>query len=231
MKRKMLAFVGLFSIVFLLAACGGGDDNQAEETGEAGEIEAPTISEEEKLAEDELVVTVNDDEVTGVTYNLVYTQLKLHAVQTGQDLSDDELKEMTIDSLIDRQLLMQEADKEGLLVSDDEAQEELEQLKEENKEGFETLLEQYQITEKLFQHQLVFELTMNKFLTEKIDVNVTNEEVEEAYEEAKEENEDLPELNEIHDTLKAEIENHRTNEALEEEITNLKDKSEIEIHI
>lgn len=225
MRKKLLAVIGFVSIVLLLTACGSQDE------GEAPALETPTISDEEKLEEEELVLTVNDDEVKGFTYNLVYTQLKLHVVQTGQDLSDEEIKEMTIDSLIDRQLLLQEAEKEDVLVSADEAKEELALLKEENKEGLDTLLEQYQMTEELFQHQLVFEMTMDEYVEEKIDVEVTNDEVEEAYEEAKKENDDLPELNEIHDTLKSQIENHRTSEALQERIEELKDESDIEVHI
>lgn len=213
-------------IAALLVACG--DDEPGETKEEREEI---VVTEDEKLSEDELVVTVNGDDVTGETYNLVYTQLKLHALQTGQELTNEEIQEQTIDSLIDRQLLLQEAEKDGLLVSEKEAEAELKMIKEENAEGLDTLLEQYQLTEELFQHQLVFEMTMTEFLEENIDVEVTKEEVEDAYEEAKEEYEDLPELNEIHDSLKAEIENHRTNKALEETISALKEDSEIEIHI
>ena len=226
MKRKFFTFIGLFIFVLLLAACGEKENNEVQP-----EFEVPTISDEEKLDEGELVVTVNDDEVTGVTYNLVYTQLKLHAVQTGQEISDEELKEMTIESLIDRQLLMQQAKEDGVVVTDDAATEELDRLKGENEEGFETLLEQYQITEKLFHQQLIFEMTMNEYLTDEIKVTVTDEEVEEAYEEAKKDNEDLPELVEIRDTLKSQLESQRTNDELQERIDNLKEKSEIERHL
>lgn len=229
MRNKWMTLFGVLAVALLLAACGGDDEEEVADPGV--EMEVPTISEEERLDEDEVVVTVNDEDVLGLTYNLVYSQLKLHAVQTGQELSDDEIQEMTIDSLIDRQLLMQQANEEGLLATEDEAKEELAQIKEENEEGLETLLEQYQITEALFEHQLVFELTMGDYLEEKIDVEVTNDEVEEVYEEAKEENEDIPALNEIHDTLKAQIEEQRTNEALQEEIDQLKDQSQIDIHL
>src|SRR5699024_5138301 len=226
MKRLVITFIGLFIFVLLIAACGEKENNEVQP-----EFEVPTISDEEKLDEGELVVTVNDDEVTGVTYNLVYTKLKLHAVQTGQEISDEELKEMTIESLIDRQLLMQQAKEDGVVVTDDAATEELDRLKGENEEGFETLLEQYQITEKLFHQQLIFEMTMNEYLTDEIKVTVTDEEVEEAYEEAKKDNEDLPELVEIRDTLKSQLESQRTNDELQERIDNLKEKSEIERHL
>lgn len=225
MKRNILILFSIISSLFLLAACGSSKDE------DENAIEMPTISEEERLADDEVVVTVNDVDVTGMTYNLVYTQLKLRAAQTGQEVSNEDIQELTIDSLIDRQLLLEQAEKEGLLVSDEAAKEELEQLREANAEGLETLLEQFQITENLFQHQLVFEMTVNDYLAEKIDVEVTNEEVKEAYEEAKEQNEDLPELTEIHDTLKGQIEERRVEQALQDEIESLKETSEIEVHL
>src|SRR5699024_11103586 len=98
MNRKWIMFISIVSLILLLAACG--KENKAESA--APIFEVPEISEEEKKAEEDLVVTVNDEEVNGLTYNLVYTQLKLHAMQTGQEYSDEEIKEMTIDSLIDR---------------------------------------------------------------------------------------------------------------------------------
>lgn len=225
LRKKLLALLAFSLLALLLVACGGDDKNEGQQ------IEVPTISDEEKLSEDELVVTINDEEVTGATYNLVYTQLKLHAVQTGQDYTDEELQELTIDSVIDRQLLIQQAAKEGIVISDEDAKEELELIKSENKEGFETMLEQYQITEQLFHHQLIFEMTMNEYLREVITVEVTNDEVKEIYEEAKAENEDLPELVEIHDTLKGQIESQKRNEALQAQVDEFKAQSEIEYHL
>src|SRR5699024_8867569 len=95
----------------------------------------------------------------------------------------------------------------------------------ENEEGLETLLEQYQISEDLFRQQLVFEMTMNDYVAEKINVTVTDEEVEEAYEEVKAEDDDIPELAEIRDTFKDQLENQRTSEALEKKIDELKEKA------
>lgn len=227
MNRKWIMFISIVSLVLLLAACG--KENKPE--SEAPIFEVPEISEEEKLAKEDLVVTVNDEEVNGLTYNLVYTQLKLHAMQTGQEYSDEEIKDMTIDSLIDRQLLIQKAKEEGITITNEDAAAELERLREENEDGLNNLLEQYQLTEDLFRQQIQFEMTMEKYLTEQVEVTVTDEEVEEVYEEAKEEDEDLPELAEIRDTIKSQLENQRTSEALETQINNFKENSDIDIHL
>lgn len=45
--------------MLLLAACGGNDDKEEQQ------VEVPTISDEEKLSDNELVATINDVEVTG----------------------------------------------------------------------------------------------------------------------------------------------------------------------
>lgn len=225
MGNRLFSLLGIILAVLLLAACGGDDKN------EGNQVEVPTISDEEKLSEDEIVVTINDEEVMGAIYNLVYTQLKLHAVQTGQEYTNEELQDLAIDSVIDRQLLIQQAAKEGIVISDEDAAEELELIKSENKEGFETMLEQFQITEELFHHQLIFELTMNEYLREVIDVEVTNDEVKEVYEEAKAENENIPELVEIHDTLKGQIESQKRNEALQAQVDEFREQSEIELHL
>lgn len=226
MGKKLITFLGLTVLSLLLVACASGDEGE-----KAQQVELPQITDEEKLSEDELVVTVNDEEVTGETYNLVYTQLKLHAVQTGQDYTDEELQELTLDSVIDRQLLIQQAEKDGIVITDEDAREEMELLKQENEAGFETMLEQYQLTESLFHHQLIFEMTMNEYLREVINVEVTNEEVKEVYEEAKAENENLPELVEIHDTLKGQIESQKRNEKLQAQVDEFREQSDIELHL
>src|SRR5690625_1646047 len=225
MLRKFLLVFTTILMSVLLVACGG---NKEEVAPEVPQVE---ISDEEKFAEDEVIVTVNDEDVTGRTYNLVYSQLKLEAVQTGQDLSDEEIKELTIESIIDRQLLMQKAKEEGIVVTEEEVAEELEQIKAENEEGIQTILEQYQITEDLLQHQLVYEFTYEQYVDETIDIELTKEEVEEIYKEMKEENEDLPDLMEVYDTFKNQLESIRKGEELQSRIEKFKGESTIETHI
>ncbi|HLS23792.1 MAG TPA: SurA N-terminal domain-containing protein [Pseudogracilibacillus sp.] len=225
MLRKFLLVFTTILMSVLLVACGG---NKEEAAPEVPQVE---ISDEEKFAEDEVIVTVNDEDVTGRTYNLVYSQLKLEAVQTGQDLSDEEIKELTIESIIDRQLLMQKAKEEGIVVTEEEVAEELEQIKAENEEGIQTILEQYQITEDLLQHQLVYEFTYEQYVDETIDIELTKEEVEEIYKEMKEENEDLPDLMEVYDTFKNQLESIRKGEELQSRIEKFKGESTIETHI
>lgn len=223
MKRIFLIAFIIFTVI--LTACGA-DKNKEEETKPV-----PTISEEEKLADDQIVAVVNGEEINGLTYNLVYTQLKLYAEQFGQDVTNDEIKDLTVESLIDRQILFQQAEKDGIVFTEQYIKDEIAKIKNENEQTLLTVLEQFQITESAFEHQLKFELTMNEFLAQEIKVTVTEDEIKEYYEKAKEENEDMPLLVEIRDTLKSRIEREKVQEALQDRIDEIKEKAEIEILI
>lgn len=226
MKKWSLFIVLLLSA--LLVACG--EEAKKEEKKEE-QSNVPIISEEEKLPEDEVVAIVNGTEINGVTYNLVYAQLKLYAEQFGQDITIEEIKESTIESIIDRHILLEEAEEIGIVYTDEDIQAELDKIKETNAEGLKTLLEQYQITEAAFAEQLKFELTMEDFIQKEIDITVSDEEVETEYEKIKAKNEDMPELVEIRDTFKRNLENAKRQQALQERINEAKEDAEIEILI
>lgn len=225
-KKYTMGLVALL-LTIVLVACGGED--KAEPTKQDGNLNEPVeISDKEKVADDEVVAVVNGTDVTGEVYNTVYAQLKQHANQMGQDLKEKEIKTAAIESLIDRELLMQEADEQGIEISDKEAEKEFKAIKKESKENLENILEQYQMTEQDFIGQLQFELTLNEFKAETIDVDVSDDEVKEIYEEEKEKNEKMPELAEIEDQLRANIEIQKVNEALEDKIAKVRETAKIE---
>lgn len=220
-------FSGLLILVIIsvLGACGS-DDNQSEtENNTEFGVE---ITESEKVDDDQIVAVINGEDVTGKTYNLVYSQLKLHAGQFGEEVDIDEIKRATMESIIDRELLMQQASEEGIEITNEMATTEFETMKAENSETLDTLLAQYQITEEGFKEQLKFELTMNEYMAKTIDVSVTDEEVKEYYDEAKESNEEIPEFDEIKDQLKKQVLQQKTNDELQAKIDKVKEKAEIE---
>lgn len=225
MKKKLVVFISIFAVLFLLGACGDKSENKEVNN------EVPTITEDERIDSNQVVVTVNGEEVTGVIYNLVYAQLKLHTLQTGQYVPDEDIMESAIESVIDRQILLQDAREKGIEYTEEDAREHLAQIKEQSAEAYETLLEQYQITEEEFLHDIIFQMTLTDFLENHIEVTVTDEEVEQIYEEEKAQNENMPELVEIRDTLKRNIENRRMMESLQERVDDLRVRSEIERHL
>jgi len=225
MKKYMFAFM-TFLLTMVLVACGN-DEEQSEDAMQP-ELE---ITEEEKVAEDEVVAVVNGEEVTGDIYNIVYSQLKLYSVQFGQEVDEEEMKELTMESVIDRQLLFQEASEEGIEITDEEATAEIETIKEENPDVLETLLGQFQLTEEGFKEQLKFELTMYEYMDQIIEVTVTDEEVEEAYEQAiteSETDEEVPEFDEVENNIRTQMTQQKTEEAFQAKIDEVRSTSEID---
>src|SRR5699024_1031271 len=110
---------------------------------------------DEVVAEDEVIVRVNESEVLGNKYNIIYPQIKMYVTQMEDEVSLDEIKERTVDALIDQELIYQGAAKEGITVSKEEAEEKYNELKSENEEGLNNLLEQFHLTEQGFKDQLL----------------------------------------------------------------------------
>src|SRR5699024_4363029 len=215
--KKYIVGCLLVVLAMVLVACGDKKDEEEETKGEENPL-APSvdISDEEKVDDDKVVAIVNGNEVKGGVYNLVYAQLKLQSAQLGDETDNEEMKDLTMESVIDREIVMQEAKEEGIDITEEEAEKELKKMKEEkrrekekkkkketrikkkkeekekefkkmkeeNSEALETLLEQYQITEDGFKEQLRFELIMDEFLSKTIDVDVSDDDVKEFYEEA-----------------------------------------------
>ncbi len=223
MKRYIMGILVVL-LAGILVACGS-DEKEKSEQSAAPSVE---ISDAEKVDAEKVVAVINGEDVTGQTYNLVYSQLKLYADQFDEDIDNEELKQATMDSIIDRQLVIQQAKEEDIEITDEMAEKEFETLKSENEKSLETLLEQYQITEEGFKDQLKFEMTMNEYQAKVINVSVTDEELKEFYEKAKEESEDIPEFEEIKDTLKKQLLKQKTDDELEAKISQAREKSEIE---
>lgn len=231
MLKKMTVFIALLTFLLLLAACGSdgnNNSNNGEKTGSQNHQENVDIDEDELAGEDEIVAVVNDTDILGSTYNMVYTRTKTAAVQMGEDVDIDEMKKATLDSIIDRELLMQQASKEDIEISDDRLEEELSKIKESGTEDIDTLLEQYDMTEDDFKEQLRFDLTLDQYKDTLGDLEVTEEELEDYYDQVKEKQEDVPPLEEIKPQFKQEAQEKKVMDTLQDEMDELREEADIE---
>lgn len=224
---KKYIFISMLVVsAMVLSACGDKD-----ESGDDGLTQSVEITDEEKVAEDEVVAIVNGSEITGLTYNLVYAQLKLQSQYMEEDFDLEEVKEATMNSLIDEEIVFQDAEEEGIKITKDAVQTEFNKIKKENGEDLDTLLDQYQITEEGFKESIRYELMMNEYLTKVIKVEVTDEEVQEAYDEVKaeaEEDEEIPAFEEVKNQIEANMREEKISLALEERVEEVKENAEIE---
>jgi major membrane immunogen (membrane-anchored lipoprotein) len=234
MKRLMLIFAVL-SIAVLLVACGSktsdqekdkGNDNQS--TGEVNNQEIE-FNHDEKVNEDTVVANINDIEVTGEIYNLIYVQTKIQLNQFGEDISDlDKVKEIAIDGLINQEIIKQDAKKAGIVVSEDELTSEFEAIKSENEEQFQTYLEKYQLTEEAFRNQLSFAIMHDKYVESELPtIEISDEEIETVYNELKD-NGEIAKLKDVAEQLKQELTIQKEQENLQERLEELKKDATIE---
>jgi len=227
--RKSLLIFSLLLMLGLLVACGS-SENETENNNES-EVETVEFSDEELVDDDEIVLTINETEIMGEQYNSLYVQNKIRLHQYRQDISDLEaLKEQTLEMLIDQELLKQDAEQKEVSVTTEELDEEFKSIKDEvTTEQFVSFLEVNQITEEEFKEQLHFSLLYEKYVTETMpEIEVSNDEVEELYQELKGEEEDFPELEEVAEYLKTELINQKKYEYVEEQLSQLREEADIE---
>ncbi|PAV30583.1 hypothetical protein CIL05_05635 [Virgibacillus profundi] len=243
--KKFIMLALALSLAIVLAACADdsaeeneGSEETEENTSEqeqepsseqAQEPEPVEITDEEKVDEEAAVVSVNGDEIKGNKYNPIYSQLKMTMQQSGQDTSNlDQLKEQTINVLIEQQLIKQAAEDKGLEVTEEEVQSEFTTLKEENGEQLSAVLEQFQLTEENFKNQLADDLITQKFIDSELDTEVTDEEIKETYDQLKEQNEEIGELETVEPQLKQSLKNQKVQEQLQVKVKELRENAEVE---
>lgn len=223
--RKLL--FALIALTLVLGACGKKDEEQdPEETG------VLPVSDEELVANDEVAISINDTEVLGNVYNLLYVQTKIQLYNFGQDVEDtDAVKEMTVNTLIEQELIKQAAMDKGIEYSDEDVDAEYDKIMEDSGENVTEFLEEYNLDADAFKNQVSFSLYLNDYMESELEVEVTEEDVEELYEELKEETDELPEFDEVKDQLEEELKNREQQEKVREILDGLKEDSTIETHI
>ncbi|GGP14953.1 SurA N-terminal domain-containing protein [Oceanobacillus neutriphilus] len=238
---KKLTLTIMMIITMLLAACGNDDNNtekqeegdqQQEGAPEQQEQATPEFEDDEFLDEEEPVVSVNGEEVQGAAYNRAYPLVKSVMFQSGQDVEDTEaLQDETIKFLVEQELIMQEANEAGVEVTDDEVQAELDAMKEADEEQFQTTLDQLHLSEEQYAEQLKFDLATGKYMEEEFDVEVTDEEVEEMYDQMAEQSGDQ-EAGELNDETRAQLEGmiaqNKQREQYADKVNELRESAEIE---
>src|SRR5690625_5230911 len=223
--RKIIVFASLFMLTFLLACGDSKEEVKEEQTFE--------ITAEEKVDNDEVVMYLNGEEVTGDRYNLAYLQTKVQLFQLGQDVSDQaEIKELALEALLEQELLQQDASEKGIEIAEEDVEAELSVIKSESQDSFDAFLETYNFDEDSYKMMLSFAMLYDKYIADQFPkIEVTDEEVEEAYDEIKSENEEIAALEDIKESLRSGLARQKESEKMQERIDSLKDKAEIETNI
>ncbi|MGP4107575.1 SurA N-terminal domain-containing protein [Virgibacillus sp. L01] len=251
--KKFIMILMALSLATILAACGGDDSADSkdskdkegnkkqteEQAGQAGKASSKPveITDEEKVKKDKVVTKINGEEITGETYNATYAQTKVMMQQYGQDVSDKKkLKEQTLNAIVQQELLKQDAEKNGIEVSDKEVQSQFEKAKSSNKKQFESVLKQYHLTEETYKDQLDFELTVQKYKKQELkDTKVTDKEVQDYYDKLKEQQKNaskkqkkqLPKLKDLESQIKKQLKQQKEQQKLQAKVQELQKQAEI----
>ncbi|MGX4668225.1 SurA N-terminal domain-containing protein [Cerasibacillus sp. JNUCC 74] len=239
--KKWIVLIMTLLLATVVVACG--DDNNAEgnkdsnqeeqqeqgNTGKEGEKPKKVeITDKEKVSEDEVVASVNGEEIKGDRYNPTYSQLKITMGQYNQDVSDlNKLKKQTIEMLITQHLINTDAAKKGIEVTEKEVQKEFDKIKKENEDRLKTALEQFQMDEEQFKAMLKDNIITTEYTDKEFDVKVSDKEVKEYYNKIKEQSEEVAKLDDLEEQIKTRLEQEKASEQLQKRIDDLKKDAEI----
>ncbi|RDW21052.1 hypothetical protein CWR48_03585 [Oceanobacillus arenosus] len=230
--KKFITLALMLCITLFMAACSdkSADKNTPEDATSEQQQKELTFEDKERIVEDTPVVSVNGKEINGNQYNSVYTRVKTMLYQYGQDVSDlDAIKKQTISLLVDEELIRQDAADKEISVTEEEAQKELDAIKEETgEEQYNKLLEQYQMTEEEFRDQLLNDLITVQYMEDQFDIEVTDKEIQEYYDMLKEQDEKVGELAELEERIESVLYSQKQSEQLQVKVEALREKAEVE---
>ncbi|WP_373895007.1 SurA N-terminal domain-containing protein [Virgibacillus sp. CBA3643] len=237
--KKFIILALALSLAIVLAACGGDDSSSeesegsnsdnTEEQGQPSAQEPIEFTDEEKIDEDESVADVNGTEIKGSEYNALYPQVKMSLQQGGQASGEqDQVKEHTVNMLIEQELINQAAEEQGVEVTDEEVQSEFDMMEEQAGDQLASVLDQFHLTEEAFKRQLNDNLLTTKYMESEFDIEVTDEEVEEHYNQLAEQNDEVGELEEVEEPIREQLTLTKSQEELQAKLEELKEQAEVE---
>ncbi|WP_194287469.1 SurA N-terminal domain-containing protein [Gracilibacillus oryzae] len=233
--KKILLFLTSIGIAFVLVACNGEENQDTSEENEQTEqnSDAGQAAQFDEVDPDTPVAEVNGEEIIGKEYNRLYPQVVNFLSQYGQDTSDTEaVKEQVLNELVTQRLIIQEAEEQGIQVTDEEVTSEIESLKEQYGEDYATALEASGFTEESFQQQLAKDMIRTKYIETQLDTEVTDEEVQAYYDDLVANSEqEIGELSEVEEQIKQALSQQKQQEQLQPKIEELRNAANIELLI
>ncbi len=225
-KKTSKWFILLGITVLILAACSGNGEDKSSKSS------------------DEVVATVNGEEILKADYETELENTKNMYAQQGMNLDDlgDDMKEQieqsVLNQLVNTKLVLQTAAEEGVTAEQKEIDSEMDTIKSqfEDDKKFKEALEENKITEEDLKLQVKDQLTITKYLDNTIgEIKVTDEEVEVIYNQYKESAETQEQEPEDFETMKPQLEQQaiaqKKSEKVNELIEELRSENEKNIEI
>lgn len=136
MPKKLLLSIAAVAAAFGLAACGGDDEQPAQDTPQSQQQGDQAMPEPELDDIPDVVAIVDGEEISGEAfsenYEAQFQQLSMQAQMTGQEPNQDQLKEQALEMMINSELLVMEAEDQGFSSSDEDVEDYLSEMAEAN---------------------------------------------------------------------------------------------------
>ncbi|WP_309135931.1 SurA N-terminal domain-containing protein [Brevibacterium oceani] len=257
-NRWLLGLAMSVSVV-ALAACGSqGDEAEPQESSAAAE-QSPgaDVSGQDGSGQGKpntkdipkVVAEVNGEKITKddfvPLFETQYQQMQMQAQQSGQPVDEKDLKKQTAENLVSTKVLTQEADKRDISVSDkdiDKALKESAKSGQMSQKDFLKSMKDQGMDEKKVRSELSNQLKIEGLVEDEYgEFKVSGEEIGQAYEQAKSQQEqmaqqggqqqEMPSIDEMRPQLKEQVKSQKSNEATQKYAKKLRKKADVTIHL
>lgn len=200
-----------------------------------GYLQVPSANNQQNNSAEEngnVVATVNGEKLTKDQLNVKVMQTK-QSLGTSTQVTDEQIEKQSLTSLINEALILQDAEKKGVKVSDKEVTKAYDKIVNnfDSQEAFEKELEKQNLTKSDLKENVKTQLLTQKYLTQNINtesINVTEKEITQAYDKIKSQKDDIPPLEQVKSQIKQQLKAQKQNQLINDLINKLYEKADIQ---
>lgn len=235
-NKKSIMFLIVSLITTLVVGC----------TSQGGDVSGNS---EENM--ENVVAKVNDNSISTVEYEDLVKMMKSSYESQGVDFNTeegktflDQIQTQAINSLVQEEVLFQEAKEKGFEASDETVNEQIEAVKSQfpSEEEFSVELEKQNLTEDKYKEMVTKEIVISEFLQSEIkEVTISEEELQAAYDqyvdqmkqmaEQTGEETEIPDFEDSKEQLEMQLSQQNQQEQMSKIIEELLEENEVEIYI
>lgn len=239
----MLTFI---LIILVLAACGNGDTSDEGSEKNDGQEASLELPEPDLEGIPDIVAEINGEEITKEEFESMYEQQFQQAAMqsqlSGQEVDQDQLKEQTAEGMVNQRLLTQEANNRIAEVLEEDVNNTLDEVVKQNgmetKEELLAALEEQGMKEKEVMELIETQVKIDQLIAEESgNMEPTDDEVKEAYDNMKAQQEEMgndeefPAFDEIEPDLKEQVKQQKEMEATETLVEKLRKDADVTIYL
>lgn len=216
----------------------GGQTDQLSLDPASSESSPTTATEADEYPE--VVATVNGAELTNDELVMSLNQTQQAAAQQGANTNGGEVTEametQAIDTLVNTALLIQAAQESDINISDEDVTNEIESLTSQfpSQEAFDRAVAEQGLSEEELRSDMRDQLLIDEFVTNSDEIgtpSVTEAEVEELYNNLSAQQEGLPPLEQLYDSIEQQLTARKQQQLVSDFIQELRETADIEIMI